>query len=215
MDGGLGSLKVQLRDPVPPLDLHRAKVNMGDGKHVAKLEFGMRMYTFEVVQHLRENVPGCEDCYLIESAPFLGTRGGPCIQGEYTMTLDDCKAGRRFDDVMYLFGENRALRHTCLKEGKCKWPDVPYRVMVPLQIDGLLAIGRSASGIPDTVLRNRTAVQHMGQAAGIAAALAVKHGTSPRDIDVKVLQGKLLEAGFYLGDATRLDQLGLVASSGR
>ena len=209
MKGGLGSLKVQLRDPEPPLDPHSAKVDMGDGVHVSKLEAGMRMYTFEVVQHMKKNVPGCEDCYLIEAAPFLGTRGGPCIKGEYTMTLDDCKAGRRFDDVMYLFGENRALRHTCLKEGKCKWPDVPYRVMVPLKIDGLLAVGRSASGIPDTVLRNRTAVQHMGQAAGIAASLAVKHSVSPRSIDVKALQRKLLEAGFHLGDPARLKQLGL------
>jgi hypothetical protein len=81
--------------------------------------------------------------------------------------------------------------------------------MVPLKIDGLLAVGRSASGIPDTVLRNRTAVQHMGQAAGIAASLAVKHSVSPRSIDVKALQRKLLEAGFHLGDPARLKQLGL------
>jgi hypothetical protein len=81
--------------------------------------------------------------------------------------------------------------------------------MVPQKIDGLLAVGRSASGIPDTLLRNRTAVQHMGQVGGIAAALAAKQGTTPRKLNVKQLQRKLLEAGFYLGDEARLKQLGL------
>jgi hypothetical protein len=49
----------------------------------------------------------------------------------------------------------------------------------------------------------------MGEAAGTAAALAVKDGVSPRQLDVKKLQRKLLEAGFYLGDEARLKELGL------
>ena len=81
--------------------------------------------------------------------------------------------------------------------------------MIPKKIDGLLAVGRSASGIPDTLLRNRTAVQHMGQVGGIAAALAAKQGISPRRVNVKELQRKLLSAGFYLGDKARLKDLGL------
>lgn len=198
----LAAVKVQLARP-------HGKVDAGSGEHIAKLERGMRLYVFEAVQQMKKEFPGCKNIYLLEISPYLGARGGPCIDGVYTMTMDDCKAGRRFDDVMYLFGEARALRYTCLQEGKCKWPDVPYRVMVPKKIDGLLCAGRSASGIPDTLLRNRTAVKHMGEAAGTAAALAVKDGVSPRQLDVKKLQRKLLEAGFYLGDETRLKELGL------
>ena len=122
--------------------------------------------------------------------------------------MDDCRAGRRFDDVMYLYGEFRALRHSC-EQGECRWVDMPYRVMLPKGIDGLLAVGRCASGIPDTLLRNRMAAKVMGEACGRAAALAVHTDTVPRKLDVQELQGRLLDAGFYLGDRRRLRELGL------
>ena len=109
---------------------------------------------------------------------------------------------------MYLYGEFRALRYVCERGGPV-WGDVPYRVMVPKQIDGLLAAGRSASGKPDTLLRNRMAAKVMGQACGTAAALAVRRGVQPRELDIREFQRLLLAAGFYLGDARRLAELGL------
>ena len=185
------------------------EIDTGDGAHISKLEATLRMSAFELAHFYKTYVPGFEDSYLLVVAPFLGARGGPCIEGEYTLTMDDCRAGRRFDDVIYLYGEFRALRYTC-EQGECKWTDMPYRVMVPQKVDGMLAVGRSASGIPDTLLRNRMAVKHMGQAGGTAAALAAQSHTSPRDLDVKALQRALLDAGFYLGDMARLKELGLV-----
>jgi len=185
------------------------EINVGDGEHISIFEAKLRMYAFEVVQFYKQYVPGFENAYLLFTAPFLGARGGPCIEGEYTLTMDDCKAGRRFDDVIYLYGEFRALRYTC-EQGECKWTDVPYRVMLPKKVDGLLAVGRSASGTPDTLLRNRLAVKYMGQAGGTAAALSAKKNTSPKDIPVKELQRALLSAGFYLGDKARLKELRLM-----
>lgn len=199
---GIAGYKIQLDRP-------HGDVNVADGLHISKLEVGVRSFIFETVQFWKHYVPGFENAYLLCVAPFLGNRGGPCIEGEYVLTTDDCRAGRRFDDVIYMYGEARALRHTFKEEGKCKWTDVPYRVMVPKRLDGLLAVGRSASCIPDTLLRNRVAVMHMGQAGGMAAAWAVESEVSPRALDVKELQKRLLEAGFYLGDGDRLSELGL------
>jgi len=183
-------------------------LDVGDSGQISILEAKLRAYVFETVQVFRDYMPGFEDAYLLTIAPYLGSRGGPCIEGEYTLTLDECKAAKRFDDVIYLYGEFRALRHTC-EEGECRWTDVPYRVMVPKRIDGLLCTGRSASGIPDTLLRNRMAVKHMGEACGTAAALCVRKKVAPRDLDVRELQRVLLDSGFYLGDDGRLRELGL------
>jgi len=185
------------------------ELNIADGRQISELEAKLRGLIFETVQYYRKYVPGFERAYLLLIAPFLGARGGPCIEGEYTLTMDDCRAGRRFDDVIHLYGEFRALRYTC-EQGECKWVDMPYRVMLPKKIDGLLAVGRSASGIPDTLLRNRLAVKHMGEAGGIAAAMAARRGVSPKELDMKDLQLALLDAGFYLGDRHRLKELGLV-----
>jgi len=206
---GIGKLQDEglARGSVAPARVE--EINIGDGLHISKLEAKLRMYIFETVQFYKHYVPGFENAYVLLIAPFLGARGGPCIEGEYTLTMEDCRAARRFDDVIYLYGEFRALRYTC-EQGACKWTDMPYRVMLPKKGDGLLAVGRSASGIPDTLLRNRMAVKHMGQAGGTAAALCAKQDKSPKELDVKKLQSVLLDAGFYLGDRARLKELGLI-----
>ena len=100
------------------------------------------------------------------------------------------------------------LRYTG-EHGGYKWADVPYGVMIPKKLDGLIAVGRNASCIPDTLLRNREGVMYMGQAGGTAAAMAAREGINPRDVDVKALQKKLLQMGVFLGDETRLSELGL------
>ena len=184
-------------------------LNTGDGLQISLLEARSRQIIFEMVHFYRNYVPGFEGAYLLCIAPFLGARGGPCIEGEYTLTMDDCRQGKQFDDVIYLFGEFRAIRYTC-ERGECKWAEVPYRVMLPKRIDGLLAVGRSASGKPDTLLRNRMAVKHMGEAGGTAAAMAAKNDVSPKQVDVKELQRRLLTSGFYLGSAERLKELKLL-----
>ena len=184
------------------------ELDAGDGLHISALESRLRAQAFKAAYFWKQHVPGFENSSLLCIAPFLGCRGGPCIEGQYTLTMDDCRAGRRFDDVLYLYGEFRALRYTG-EQGQCKWTDFPYRVMLPRKIDGLLAVGRCASGIPDTLLRNRMAAKVMGQAAGTAAALAARKGISPKELNVKELQALLLDAGFYLGDKRRLEELNL------
>jgi len=184
------------------------ELDAGSGSHISALEARMRALAFENWYFWKNYVPGFEDSSLLFIAPFLGSRGGPCIEGDYTLTMDDCRLGKRFDDVIYVYGEFRALRYTA-DRGKPLWVDVPYRVMLPKGIEGLMAVGRSASGKPDTLLRNRMAVKVMGEAGGIAAALAVEKGIAPRALDIGELQRALLDTGFHLGDRKRLVELGL------
>jgi hypothetical protein len=184
-------------------------VDASNPVHISRMEEEIRKYLFEVAAELRKNVPGYEGAYLMTVSPYLTVRGGPCIKGAYTLTMDDCLAGKRFDDVVYVYGEPRALHRTRQKHGKALWTDMPFRVMLPEKLDGLIAVGRCASGIPDTLLRNRMAVMHMGQVGGTAAALSVKTGVQPRGLNVKSLQANLVDEGFHLGSLARLNELGL------
>ena len=81
--------------------------------------------------------------------------------------------------------------------------------MIPKKLHGLIAVGRNASCVPDTLLRARESMMFMGQAGGTAAAMAAREGIQPRQLQVKALQQKLLQVGVFLGDATRLAELGL------
>jgi len=98
------------------------------------------------------------------------------------------QAGRRFDDVIYIYYDGRSGTAT----------DIPYRTLIPKHIDGLIATGRSA--VPRSPnFRQRHSVLLMGQAAGIAAALCVKNNVAPRNLDAKELQRILVQYGCPLG----------------
>ena len=75
--------------------------------------------------------------------------------------------------------------------------NVPYRALLPAKADGLLVCGIGLSGHRDALpfMRMQADVQNIGYAAGLAAALAAQANVSPRDIDVKELQRRLVEIG--------------------
>ena len=177
-------------------------LNQGDGAHISRMEVEMRNRCFETAAFWKKHVPGFEDSYLLNIAPFLGSRGGPAIDGEVTLTQEDIDAERKFDDVIFIFVNRRAD-----PPGRM---DAPYRSLLPREIDGLLACGRSAARRPGSLMRGRAMMMLGGQVAGTAAALAIQGGVAPKELDVRTLQLALLDAGYYLGDRSRLKELHLV-----
>ena len=186
---------------------HTPEVDAGNGLHISELDAAFLVSIFEKVEHWKKHVPGFEKAALLAITPFLGARGGPCIEGEYVVTMDDVLAGRKFPDNLCKFGFCPPLPDGT--QPASQWTDFPYRCMIPKKLEGLLCVGRSASSIPDTLLRPRGMVAVMGQAAGTAAAMAVEQNVALRELDIKPVQKALLEAGVYLGEPERLEELGL------
>lgn len=71
---------------------------------------------------------------------------------------------------------------------------IPYDALVPLSIDGLLVAEKniSVSHIANGSTRLQPVVMNIGQAAGTAAALCIKHNCQPRDLAVREIQEALL-----------------------
>jgi len=154
----------------------------------------------------RKHVPGFERASLVATASFLGARGGPHIEGEFVLTPQDSFAGLDHPDTLY-----RCYVET-MRKGSASGHDVPYGMMVPKKIDGLLVAGRGASWLRrghDPSFRSRRNMMRFGEAAGRAAAQAVHDGVRPRCLDVRKLQRTLFHNGFGFGDARRLVELGL------
>jgi len=78
--------------------------------------------------------------------------------------------------------------------------DIPYRCLIPKKIDNLLVVGRCISVTHEALGSVRVSAVCMaeGQAAGTAAALAVKNKVTPRKLNVKQLQKALIEQGVLL-----------------
>jgi hypothetical protein len=88
---------------------------------------------------------------------------------------------------------------------------VPYGAILPKQVDGLLVpVGLSATHVAFSSVRMDPTWNVLGQAAGVAAALSVKRGITPRALPVADLQRELVKqkvklAFFWDVDADRPD----------
>ena len=78
--------------------------------------------------------------------------------------------------------------------------NVSYYTMIPESIDGLIVAEKSISvtHIVNGATRLQPVVMLLGQAAGAAAALSIQEGVQPRDLDIRLLQQTLLDAGTWL-----------------
>jgi succinate dehydrogenase/fumarate reductase flavoprotein subunit len=88
-------------------------------------------------------------------------------------------------------------------EGMPKNVGLPYRCLVPASLDGLLAAGRcfSSDQAANTMFNVIPHCVVMGQAAGTAAALAVRDKVKPRKVDYKALKARLIAQGVALPGA--------------
>jgi hypothetical protein len=188
------------------------KALSGDTAVMTELEVAARIFIFETAQFLIRRVPGFESAYLHIIAPYFHSRGGRSVLSEHPVTKDDAWTGQRFDDVVFLGDdpEHRVGREGEESRGRQTAYDFPYRQFLPQKVDGLLVTGRAAI-IQPPCLRVRWMVFLMGQAAGVAAALAAGANVNPRDLDVRELQ-KLLHNQYQVafGDQQRRAELGIV-----
>ncbi len=77
------------------------------------------------------------------------------------------------------------------------WAYVPYRCLLPRELDGILVVGIAMSAHRDAmpITRMQPDQTNLGYAAGVAAAMASRQDISPRQVDVKALQRHLVEVG--------------------
>jgi hypothetical protein len=157
-----------------------------------------------IVSFMRSRLPGFARVHLLGVAPELYIRETRHIRGEYTLTVDDVLGNRYFPDQIGVGSYPVDLkRPTAL--GKPLMYSLPFRCLVPQKVDNLLVVGRSASFTSLAAGSARVVPVGMvaGQAAGVAAAVAVLENVTPRQIvrDARLmeqLQNRLRLQGAYL-----------------
>jgi hypothetical protein len=146
---------------------------------------------------------------LDHCSPIIGIREGARVVGDYVLTVDDLRAGRTFEDgvargTFYLDGHkpDDDQRTYILPQDQLAVPpyQIPLRSLIARDGRNLMMAGRnlSADQLALSSARVSTSAAMMGQAAGIAAALAVAAGCDPRDLDPADVQRVVLQRGAYL-----------------
>jgi hypothetical protein len=179
--------------------------NACDPELLTSAEIEGRRQALEYLRFLKAEIPGYAKAELVAFGTQIGVRESRRVQGEYRMTREDVLSARQFDDQIGLCGapieEHHAgndTRWQYLPDGSCV--GIPFRSLIPVQLDNVLVAGRCFSATHDAHASVRSMAQcmAMGQAAGTAAALCIAQKRSPHQLQVGDLQQRLRENGAIL-----------------
>lgn len=165
-----------------------------DAADLTAAEIKARRSLQEHLGKLREEFP---EVALVATATTIGVRETRRILGLYTITEEDVLTGLAQPDsiavssnpVPSYYGSRRFLEHLGF--------EIPYRSLVPADLDNLLLAGRCISASQPAFQSARSMAPNMAisQASGTAAAMCVAAGCRPADLDVAALQRRLEQDG--------------------
>ncbi len=186
--------RIVKKNPVDPFDLTRA-------------ELEAREQVYEVYEFLKEHADGMENSYISMTASEIGVRESRMIEGEYRVTGDDFRQCKKFDDTIALGNYDIDIHNPegtgtyiyRFEDGQ--YYTIPYRALIPKGVANMLVAGRciSSDHTAQAAYRIMPIVCNIGEAAGIAAAIAHKNSADVRDVDIKQLQSTIVSKNGILG----------------
>ena len=165
-----------------------------------------------IVPYVQQNFIGFENAQLVGTASQLYVRESRHIIGEYQLTIDDVLENRDQWDKIAIVAYPADIQPTAGQTygtviGSPDRYAIPFRSIVPLEVENMLVIGRSASYTSLAAGSARVIPVGMaeGEAAGVAAAYSLEKQVSFRDMSadegaVAAVQKQLKKQGAYLDD---------------
>ena len=173
---------------------------------VSKAEMIARDQVREIYEFMKKHADGLENSYLMMTASEIGVRESRMIVGDYVLTEKDCRDFRIFDDAIAACNydidihnpEGTGTSHYYFPPGK--YYTIPYRSLIPLGVNNMLVAGRCISSDhgAQASYRIMPVVCCIGEAAGVAIALAKKYDCEVRKIPVNELQNTLKQRGAFI-----------------
>jgi hypothetical protein len=179
--------RVLQRDATNTLDMTAAEVE--GRRQVAQL--------LDLFKH---RSPRFQDAYLVKMAAQIGVRESRRVMGEYLLDVSEVIEAAKFEDgiarsrypvdIHSPTGEGTVIRR--LPPGE--FYEIPYRCLVPLNVDNLVIGSRCVSATHEahSSLRVMPVVAGIGEAAGVAAAWAAREGITPHQVDGAKLKTAIL-----------------------
>ncbi len=160
-----------------------------------------RASLLKLIRKLR-TFPGCEKLKLMSAQPETAIRETYRIDGLYQITHEDYVSGKVFEDSLSysfypidLHRDGQSIYQEFLKEDIVA--TIPLRSLIPKNSRNFLVAGRClcSDRMANSALRVQASCMGMGQAAAVAAVLAIKHKVTPADVPLAELKNMLREHG--------------------
>lgn len=172
-----------------------------------------RRQAHALLRFYRRYIPGFENAWIPTTGSELALRESGRVVGEYMIRFEDKSEYRKFPDSIMrfdggavsdvhassaspeaykayvkLYGGRESVRRD-------DWAQLPYRCLLPKKNSNLLVAGRCISADRKTLgqIRLQSYCMMMGQAAGVAAALAEEGNV--KNVNVALLQQRLKQLG--------------------
>ncbi len=162
-----------------------------------------RKMAYKIAEVFRQYLPGFQKSFVAGVAANLGVRSSRWLDGDFVYKPDMFNPGVRFDDAV---GKFVVYNEKVLHPGDKAWSaqvmsdntaDLPFRCLLPKKINGLImGSGRSISAENPWTLRVMVNTMVIGQAAGVAAAVAGQNRLPVNKIDVALVQKELIRQGI-------------------
>jgi len=194
---------------------HTFGVDATDERSVTRAVIWGRKLILEYEKYYKGYLEGFENMELVALGSALGIRETRRIIGDYVLNLKDFEERAVFEDEIGRYSypvDIHASKPTKedykqfekkfkgLRYKKGESYGIPYRVLCPKGLSNVLVAGRCVS--TDRFLQGSIRVMPgcyiTGQAAGVAASLAVEKKTDIRGFQVRELQNRLKTMGGYL-----------------
>jgi hypothetical protein len=184
-------------------NISRLGIDATDVMALSRAEIEGRRQAWSAARYLRDAVPGCEGGRLQAFATQVGVRETRRVAGDHVLSAEDLLEPVEFPDAIaagaYPIDIHPASGGELVYKpfGADHSYQIPYRSLIPVGLDNSLMAGRGVSATHDALaaIRVMTISMAVGQAAGTAAAIAVRQPgeVNVRRVPVTELQGLLRE----------------------
>lgn len=171
--------------------------SVGDGldfRVLSHIETDGRLKIHQAVEILRAEMPGFAQVRLVDTVSQIGVRRTRRLKGTFRLTeAEVSQHDYRHEEAI---GRGNDFR----RQGPVY--DIPYGCLVPETLDGLLTCGRCVSTDDEALeaMREIHVCWVTGEAAGVAAALAVRGSCQPREVPIGALQQALRKANVAFAE---------------
>ena len=177
-----------------------------DGKALSEAEIMGRRQMRQFLHFLRREIPGFEQATIHSIAHHIGVRESRRVVGHVMLRREAFTAHQKFPDAIARVTYSIDIHNPDGKGTEIEgmpaneWYEIPYGCIVPTDVDNLLMAGRpiSVDHAIHSSMRVMPPAVSIGQAAGVAAALAVKQSCNPGDVGGLVVRETLRQAGANL-----------------
>jgi len=181
------------------------KLRGTNADELTRAEILGRQQTDSLAEFAKKYIPGFTNAYVSSTGAQVGVRESRHVIGEYVLSKDDVVEGRRFPDVVargfFPVDIHDPEGSRGYKEGGGTWIkpkgpyDIPFRCLIPVEIDGLVMTGRniSASHEAHGSMRVQGTAFAIGHGSGVVAGVAALDDVEPRAVDVAKVQKTMIE----------------------